>query len=589
MKKTLGAIASRSRGPINNSKCEKCKEVSFQEFKILSDISLIASYPYDFDYKVESILKKTASQTDLSRILVFENNDTATETSVTHEWCREGISQQSVYLQNLSYDSFPSLKRILESDGKIISKNIRMLPRDLTDFFEPGKVSSVALFQLWVKNRFFGMIIFEECTGEKVWSSCEIELFGRVTGIIANGYECMLNEKVLRSEMDKAEESNKAKTRFIAKMSHEIRTPLNAILGMSEALYYKVEAENHKKMVKSVLSSGKLLLSLLNDVLDLSKIDAGKIEIIPQEVDTVAFLDEIEVLYHDIAARKNLTLIVERSISLPAILFLDDKRVKQVLFNLVSNAILFTRWGQIRVSADFNSHEGMGGQFIIRVSDTGPGIPEEKLISVFDEYSQFEDTAYYEEGSTGLGLSISKKLIERMGGCIEVKSTVGKGSVFTVTLPAEPVIANHLNEEIPDEGFTDIEFMESSILIVDDVLSGIELLENHLSGTIIKVFSALNGETALEILRINKIDLIILDLYMPYISGDELGNIIRLRPELKNIPLVAYTAASADMEKLKKLNLFDDHLFKPVSRKNLFTVLTRYLKHEIKNAESINR
>jgi signal transduction histidine kinase len=589
MKKSPGAIASRSRGPISNSKCEKCKEIYFQEFKILSDISLIASYPYDFDYKVESILKKTSSQTDISRILVFENNDSATETSVTHEWCREGISPQSVYLQNLRYDSFPSLKRILESDGKIISKNIRMLPGDLTDFFEQGKVSSVALYQLWVKNRFYGMIIFEECTGEKVWSPGEIELFGKVSGIIANGYECMLTEKSIRTEMDKAEESSKAKTRFIAKMSHEIRTPLNAILGMSEALYYKVESENHKKMVKSVLSSGKLLLSLLNDVLDLSKIDAGKIEITPQEVDTVAFLDEIEVLYHDIAASKNLTLIVERSISLPVILFFDDKRVKQVLFNLVSNAILFTRWGQIKVSADYNSHEGMGGKFIIIVSDTGPGIPEEKVASVFDEYSQFEDISYYEEGSTGLGLSISKKLIERMGGSIGIKSTVGKGSVFTVSLPVEPVIATHLNEEIPEEGYIDLEFLESSILVVDDVLSGIELLENHLSGTGIKVFSALNGEAALEILRINKIDLIILDLYMPYISGDELGNIIRLRPELKHIPIVSYTAASADSEKLMKLNHFDDHLFKPVSRKNLFTVLTRYLKHEIKNTESINR
>ena len=585
MKKLPVTIISRNRSPKENSRITESGLNYIPEFRALSDICLMAGFNHECDSRIVPILKEAALQTGSERVIVFEKNDSETM-SATYEWCNTDVPPHMESLQMIAMSTLSSLKPALEKESKLVSKDINTLPYDLAAFFESRGIKSSAMFSLKLNDQFNGFVCFEACSREIKWSTSQTDLMMTVSGIVSKCFDCRLFDKTVSAEKDQATRLNIAKSQFIARMSHEIRTPLNAIIGMSEALYYKVDSEDNKKLVKSVVSSGKLLLSLLNNVLELSRDESGSFELVPERVEMIPFLDEIEILYHDVAARKNLSLYVERSITLPESLIIDGRRVKQILFNLLSNAIMFTRWGSIKFSTDFISSDGKSGQLKFSVSDTGPGIPAELLSTVFDAYSQFEERNFYEEGTTGLGLAIAKEITEKIGGTIEAESAQGKGSRFTVRLKAEIAESSQIREDSVVIDFNDIEFNDSAILIIEDVVSGIEMIENHISGTGIRIFSALNLETALEKLKKNKIDLIIMDLYMPFISGDEMVKMIRTKPELKNIPCVSYTAASADDEKLKKLKCFDDQLFKPVTRANLFAVLTRHLRYEQKQENS---
>ncbi len=550
-----------------------------QEFRTVSEIALMAGFQHDCDNRIKPILKETGLRTGADRVIVFEMADSAV-ISATHEWCNNGIPRQINTLQDIAGNSLPSLLHGLEKEGRLITTSIEKLPYDLALFFETRGVRSAALYPLKLNDKFTGFISFEGCSREIKWSTSQTELMMTISGMVSKCFDCRLYEKTLRSEKDSAVRMYRSRSEFIARMSHEIRTSLNAMIGMSEALFYKVDSDDKRKLAKSAVSSGKLLLSLLNDILELSRAESDKLKITREKVDMNSFLEDIEVHYHDVAARKNLSLYFEKSIHLPETLLIDGRKIKQVLFNLLSNAIMFTRWGHIKLSADFIVTGSVSGQLKFTVSDTGPGIAEERLSAVFDVYTQFEDPEFYEEGITGLGLAIAKEVTEKMGGTIEVESVQGKGSVFTVKLPAEIAEPDRSKEDSLLSDFDNIEFSDSAILIIDDDVSGIEMIENHISDTGIRIFSALNLETALEKLKRNRIDLIIMDLYMPIISGDEMVKMIRTKPELKNIPCISYTAAPADDEQLRKFESFDDHLFKPVTRANLFSVLTRHLRHE---------
>jgi K+-sensing histidine kinase KdpD len=434
MKKSSGTVISKRKKSSGNSGITELRRDYYPEFKVLSSISRLTGFPHDCESRVDRIIRETGTQTHISRIDVLRSLDGST-ISASHEWCNEGIPAIKSKIRNISLETLPSLRELLKDDGRIIASEVSELPDDLAQFFSDHNTKSLVICQLNVNGTFAGCVFFGENGRSKIWTESETDLMMAVSGIIAKCYECSVHEKSLKAERDSAELSDYAKGEFIARMSHEIRTPLNAIIGMGESLYYKVDTEPNKRLVKSVVSGGKLLLSLLNDILEMSRCEAGKLEIVKGKVNINEFLDEIEILYYDLAARKNLTFLVERSVGLPVSLYMDERRMKQVLFNLISNAIMFTRWGHVKLSAEYMPDDLTNGLLILRVADTGIGILEEKLPFLFDEYSQFEEKLFYEEGSTGLGLALSKKIVEKMGGAIEVKSTFGKGSVFSVFLP----------------------------------------------------------------------------------------------------------------------------------------------------------
>ncbi len=553
---------------------------NYRQQELLSEIALELNSLEDFSTRINTILKNIGLHTGVSRTYIFEDSADGLVTNNTYEWCNKDIKPHIEVLQRIPYEIIPSWKKLLFEKGMVYSENISRLPADLRGLLEPQGTKSIIVFPLYVKGSFFGFTGFDECVRYKKWDRSEIELLKTISGIIANAYERKVMEQSIIEERDRAQDANRAKSEFLANMSHEIRTPMNAILGFSEVLYNKLENSQHRKMIKSILSSGNLLLALLNDILDLSKIEAGKMLIVEQPVDLTNILNEINMMFSEKASLKGIE-IKNSFEKLPSKLMLDEIRIKQVLFNLVGNAIKFTHEGYVKTSIIYKPAENKHGTLTIEVEDTGIGIPGEQQEKIFEAFEQQSGQSNRMFGGVGLGLAISKRLVEKMNGRISVDSKEGKGSVFRVILPG--IIAGDDEPARKEQISTGsrIRFEKAEILVVDDIKSNIEIIETMLTPTNIRVTSAKNAEIAMEILEHLRPDLILLDLRMPGIDGYQMAERVKSKKQLSDIPLIAFTASVFSTEKIKDTGHFADILMKPVKQYELLTVLRNYLKHSI--------
>ncbi len=251
------------------------------------------------------------------------------------------------------------------------------------------------------------------------------------------------SEEMLRGALEEAESANRTKSEFLANMTHDIRTPMNSILGFTELLRARIEEPRQREFLDAIESSGKTLLGLINDILDLSAIEAGRLEFRPGHVDLADISRDIVRQFASSIAEKKLSISMHADPSLPRAVELDEIRIRQVLTNLVGNAIKFTEEGSI--SLHISSSLRPGGDttdIVLSVADTGIGIPESERESIFDSFSQMKGQDHARYGGSGLGLSIARRLVEMMGGIISLESEVGKGSVFTVLIPEVPVISH---------------------------------------------------------------------------------------------------------------------------------------------------
>lgn len=376
-----------------------------------------------------------------------------------------------------------------------------------------------------------------------------------------------------------AERANEAKTRFLATISHDMRTPLNGLLGSLNLLEEEINCSDQQALAVTAQSCGKVLLRLVNDTLDLSKIESGSIELAEEPFSPATLIEETATVVRATLTEKPVELDVEIDVNTPEFLRGDKLRCQQVVLNLLSNAAKFTETGRISIRS--MDDEGM---WVVTVSDMGPGIDTEDFQRIFEPYTQSRSGRLNQSGGAGLGLSICKRICTLLGGDISVSSTVGVGSTFTARM--ELPVTEH--DEASPESCSELPPM--TVLIAEDDRVCREILQAQLRRLGCEVISASDGESALELIREGEFDVAILDFNMPGHTGPEIAAAYRnLEADNERMPIIALTGSGFDEDrKTCEEAGMDEMLTKPIDQKGLAGVLQRIYNTKRKNEDYVD-
>ena len=391
--------------------------------------------------------------------------------------------------------------------------------------------------------------------------------------------------RVLETAKGAAEAANVAKSRFLASMSHEIRTPMNAILGYAQILKRDSRLiPDHRSSIETIHRSGDHLLKLINDVLDISKIEAGRLELQPADFDLQAILNDLSVMFQLRCEQKRLVWQVDMPEADRIPVHGDEAKLSQVLINLLGNAVKFTDRGSVALKVGTLPEN----QYRFEVIDTGPGISEEDREEIFEAFTQAD--AGMKSGGTGLGLSISQRLIELLGGKLELDSTVGQGSRFYFTVPLPPAKAEVL-APAEDQWANVVRLADGhavTALVADDVVENRDVLSHLLTDIGVEVILAENGKEAVDQVKANPPDIVFMDIHMPEMDGPEAAR--RIWDELGKdaLKVVAVSASTLEHEAREYRELgFDDFVPKPFRAEQVYACLAKHLGVEFEVAEPV--
>jgi signal transduction histidine kinase/CheY-like chemotaxis protein len=401
---------------------------------------------------------------------------------------------------------------------------------------------------------------------------------GRRAGISVDITDLREQQKQLERARFDAEQASAAKSAFLANMSHEIRTPLNGVLGMAQSLMLDELADDQLDKVKTLIDSGQTLMTVVNDILDLSKLQAGKVEVAPVDVEIRVGLGRLLDLFRPKAVEKGLDLSLQMDIDLPERILVDPVRTRQCLSNLVSNAIKFTEKGRVVVTATLLKRRS-GDMLELTVRDTGIGMSDDQQERLFNDFAQADETTTRRFGGTGLGLAISRRLARLMGGDITVESTPGEGSTFRLQLRADeaPEKTEHAEAHAPNKP----EVLKGyKVLLVDDNPTNRKVVQLFFKPFALDVTEACNGAEALELLGREAFDFVLMDVHMPVMDGCEAVRRIRSSgAPWSGVPVIALTADAMAGDQQRYLGMgMNAYVSKPIDPRELFTAINAVLQ-----------
>lgn len=462
----------------------------------------------------------------------------------------------------------------------------RLIGKNLTELIDPQQSGTIiSKFQKTVETN--SIANFEETIegpGGNLYLSTTIvpihdpaNNIVRVVGLSRDITKIKRTEKALRDEKRNAESANHAKSDFLASMSHELRTPLNVIMGMAQLLLRAQMDPKHTKLVESIQRSSKVLLSLIEDVLDLSKIEAGKINFEAKPFDLDQLTSDIIQTFENEANRKHIKLIRDYRVKPNVPLIGDEVRIKQIMINLIGNALKFTEKGSVEFSISLQSKAHNRSTIYFEVKDSGIGIPEESYPKIFHRFSQADSGTSRKYGGTGLGLAISKQLVELMNGTIGFSSEENVGSTFWFKIEFPEAIQDSEELNMKD---VQIDFEKIRVLAVDDNPESLKVLKYYFEDRKGHLDIATSGKESLSFIEKQDYDIVLMDMQMPEMDGLQTTTQIRKMGSSKSgIPVIALTANAMAQDKQRCLDAgMDDFLTKPVDFEQLNAKLAKWIK-----------
>ncbi|MFZ4547295.1 MAG: response regulator, partial [Bacteroidales bacterium] len=549
--------------------------------KILMDISskYINMPVAQIESEIMTSLKELALFVEADRAYVFNYDWTNQVASNTHEWTGNGISSYKDELQNISLLNMYNWVEAHTKGLTIIIHDSLTLANDdfLKQILLDHEVKSLIAIPMMNDGQCIGFVGFDSVKSLHTYTEAEEILLSVFSEMLVNVRHRATLEKNLIAEKQNADNASKAKSEFLANMSHEIRTPLNGVIGFTDLLLKTALNKTQLEYAENANISGISLLGIINDILDFSKIEAGKMELDLIKTDIIELVEQASdiIKYH--AAKKGLELLLNINPNIPRFAVVDPVRLKQILVNLLGNAIKFTEAGEVEIKLTFVENDASSGQFRFSVRDTGIGISEDQQNKLFSAFTQADTTTTRKFGGTGLGLTISNMLAKKMGGEIQIVSAKGKGSNFFFTVETEYEVGEKLETN-------NSELKLKRVLVIDDNDNNRLILEHTFDNWGIEFSGIDNGLSAIKLISHSKpFDLIIIDYHMPFLNGIDTIKMIREKLQLSPqiLPIILLHSSSDDMEiyeECKKLGV-RFNLTKPIKSQELFHYLKNIHNH----------
>ncbi|MCL1967739.1 MAG: ATP-binding protein [Fibromonadales bacterium] len=571
-----------------------------EQQKLISNISKsFVSYGDSYTL-INDALNKIGNNLRVSRLFIFSVDYEHSQTNAVYQWYRDDKTPKLRNKRN--YDLFDLIKtafpKKLSGDVTvpiISSSDVTISSEETLYTLKYDDVVSCMGAPLYVEGNLWGIICAENCSHPHEWSEDEISFFTTISSVIAGAIMRNLYEIKLKEMLNRVINLSRAKDDFLSKISHEIRTPMNAIMGVTEIqLQDETISKERREGLSIIYNSGDSLLRIINDLLDLSKLEAKKLEIVSAKYDIASLLSDIAQLNLVRVGSKPINFKLSIDENLPSKLIGDELRIKQILNNILSNAFKYTSAGEIlmSVSAENCENENYDVMLIFRVKDTGQGMTEEQVGKIFDEYSRFNLSSNRSIEGTGLGMPITQNLVSLMSGKISVESEIGEGSTFIVRLPQKKIGVEVLGKEVSEnlQNFHVIDMQIEKIqivrepmpygmvLVVDDVESNLYVAKHLLAPYDLSLDTATNGLEVIEKIKSGKAyDIIFMDHMMPKMDGVEATRIIRNLGYKK--PIVALTAnAVAGQAEMFFENGFDGFISKPIDTRQLNDELNKFIR-----------